>query len=144
VICTPCASKREDCRLLNSFSGLALCRHPTGVCRAIGSEHFGACNARNPAGLAVMLLTGGWRSARSVLPLSQGHESPKFKTKDTRLWSSFIPQPANAYLLRCATTWLPALHVIMPENRHQYTKRATHATYEEVPASASGRVSPRT
>jgi hypothetical protein len=59
VICTPCASKREDCRLLNSFRGFALCRHPTGICRAIGSEHFGACNARNPAGLAVMCVLCG-------------------------------------------------------------------------------------
>jgi hypothetical protein len=82
VICTPCASKRQDCRLLNSFSGLALCRHPTGICRAIGSEHFGACNARNPAGLAVMHVVGsraralGWK--------------PKYTAEDVH--ASIVPE----------------------------------------------------
>jgi hypothetical protein len=54
VLCKFCTSGMKASGPLNSFSGLALCRHPSGMCRAIALEHFGACNARNPAGLAVM------------------------------------------------------------------------------------------
>jgi hypothetical protein len=46
---------------LNSFPGLALDRHPTGICRASHLEHFGPCNARNPAGLAVMQIANAER-----------------------------------------------------------------------------------
>jgi hypothetical protein len=54
VLCKFCTSRMKASGPLNSFPGLALDRHPTGICRASHLEHFGPCNARNPAGLAVM------------------------------------------------------------------------------------------